>query len=151
MTSTIVENDLRVFNEEKSLTFEEVVPTPDGKTRCWLSHKFLLHDGDRKQLGGLSVDITPRKEAERERERLVSDLQQALAEVKTLAGFLPICASCKNIRTDEGYWQQIEAYLGEHSELEFTHGICPVCLEKLYPEFTAHQRAQSSRTPPPEP
>ena len=106
-----------------------------------------MHDGDRKQLGGLSVDITPRKEAERERERLVSDLQQALAEVKTLAGFLPICASCKNIRTDEGYWQQIEAYLSEHSELEFTHGICPVCLEKLYPEFAAHRRAQP---PPPE-
>ena len=151
LLSTIVEHDLRVFNEQKALTFEEVVPTPDGKVRCWLSHKFLLQDGDRKQLGGLSVDITPRKDAERERERLVSDLQQALTEVKTLSGFLPICASCKNIRTDEGYWQQIEAYLGEHSELEFTHGICPVCLEKLYPDFMAHQRAHSPRTPPPEP
>ena len=150
LLSTIVGNDLRVFNEEKSLMFEEIVPVSDGETRCWLSHKFLVRDGDRKQLGGLSVDITPRKQAERERERLVSDLQQALAEVKTLAGFLPICASCKNIRTDEGYWQQIEAYLGEHSELEFTHGICPPCLEKLYPEFAAHQRAQPA-TPPPEP
>lgn len=146
--SGVIEHDLQVLDTEQPLTVEETVPTPDGKTRHWQTYKFLLRDGDRKQVGGLSIDITARKLAEQERERLVSDLQQALAEVKTLAGFLPICASCKNIRTDEGYWQQIETYLGEHSELEFTHGICPVCLEKLYPEFAAHNRQQSS--PPPQ-
>ena len=145
--SAIIEHDLRVLDAEEPISVEETVPTPDGKVRHWQSYKFLLRDGERKQVGGLSIDITARKHAEQERERLVSDLQQALAEVKTLAGFLPICASCKNIRTDEGYWQQIESYLSEHSELEFTHGICPVCLAKLYPEFTAHQQ----NTPPDKP
>lgn len=62
-------------------------------------------------------------------------LKEALTEVKTLSGFLPICASCKKIRDDKGYWNQIEAYIREHSEAEFSHGICPECARKLYPEF----------------
>jgi len=62
-------------------------------------------------------------------------LQEALGQVKTLQGFLPICAHCKKIRDDQGYWQQIELYLKEHSEAEFSHGICPECLKKNYPEF----------------
>ena len=143
--SGVVEHDLQVLNEDRPITVEEVVPTPDGQTRYWLSYKFPVRDGDRKQVGGLSLDITGRKNAEHERERLVSDLQQALAQVKTLSGFLPICASCKNVRRDEGYWQQIESYLSEHSEVEFTHGICPACIQKLYPEFAAQQRAQPPR------
>lgn len=62
-------------------------------------------------------------------------LKDALAEVKVLSGFLPICASCKNIRDDRGYWNKIEAYILERSEVEFTHGICPECAKKLYPEI----------------
>lgn len=62
-----------------------------------------------------------------------SALEKSLAEVKTLRGFLPICASCKNIRDDQGYWTQIESYISNHSEAEFTHSICPQCSEKLYP------------------
>lgn len=140
------EHDLSVFNDGQMRVLEEHVPTPDGHVKHWLSYKFLLEGADgSRQLGGLSVDITARKLAEQERERLVSDLQQALAQVKTLKGFLPICASCKNIRVDEDYWQQIESYLSEHSEVEFTHGICPACLEKLYPEFTAHRATQKKR------
>lgn len=78
-------------------------------------------------------DITDRKQAELERERLIVELREALARVKTLSGMLPICASCKKIRNDKGYWEQIETYIGEHSGAEFTHGICPDCVEKLYP------------------
>ncbi len=63
------------------------------------------------------------------------DLEAALAKVKLLSGLLPICASCKKIRDDAGYWQQVEVYIKEHSEAEFSHGICPDCLKKLYPEF----------------
>ena len=63
------------------------------------------------------------------------DLRNALAEVKKLSGFLPICSSCKKIRNDEGYWQQIEAYIRDHSEAEFSHSICPDCLDKLYPNL----------------
>ncbi len=62
----------------------------------------------------------------------VERAEKALAEVKTLRGFLPICSSCKKIRNDKGYWQAVDQYIREHSEAEFTHGICPDCLEKLY-------------------
>ena len=62
-------------------------------------------------------------------------LQEALDKVKTLRGLLPICANCKKIRDDGGYWQQVEAYIADHSEAEFTHGICPTCMEKLYPDL----------------
>ena len=70
-----------------------------------------------------------------EREKLILELQDAIAKVKTLSGMLPICASCKKIRDDKGYWKQIEAYISEHSEALFTHGICPECTRKLYPEY----------------
>ena len=70
-----------------------------------------------------------------ERKQMVIDLQEALSQVKILKGFLPICAKCKAIRNDEGHWQQIESYIRERSEAEFSHGFCPVCLKELYPEF----------------
>ena len=62
-------------------------------------------------------------------------LSEALQEVKTLSGLLPICASCKNIRDDSGYWNQIEKYIQDHSEAKFSHGICPDCAKKLYPGY----------------
>ncbi|MBI4961795.1 MAG: response regulator transcription factor [Desulfomonile tiedjei] len=61
------------------------------------------------------------------------DLREALARVKELSGLLPICASCKKIRDDQGYWRQIEAYIRDHSEAEFSHSLCPECAERLYP------------------
>lgn len=64
------------------------------------------------------------------------DLQKALSEIKQLRGIIPICSSCKNIRDDQGFWQQVELYICDHSEAEFTHGICPECMEKLYPELS---------------
>lgn len=67
--------------------------------------------------------------------RLNEELQAALDNVKTLRGLLPICASCKKIRDDEGYWQQVEVYIRDHSEADFTHGLCPDCLLKIYPDF----------------
>lgn len=78
-------------------------------------------------------DITERKESQLERERLSGELQAALAaKVKQLSGFLPICSSCKKIRNDQGYWSQIESYIREHSDAEFTHSLCPDCANKLY-------------------
>jgi FixJ family two-component response regulator len=76
-----------------------------------------------------------RKRTQEEREQLISELQTALAKVKQLSGLLPMCASCKKIRDDKGYWNQIEAYISEHSQADFTHGICPECVKKLYPEY----------------
>ncbi len=73
--------------------------------------------------------------AKKEIEKIVSELQNALHTIKVLHGILPICASCKKIRDDQGFWTQIELYIREHSEAEFTHGICPECATKLYPEY----------------
>jgi PAS domain S-box-containing protein len=77
-------------------------------------------------------DISERQRAKEELERLVRDLMDALAQVKTMKGLLPICASCKKIRSDEGYWKSIETYIEEHSDASFTHGICPDCVQKIY-------------------
>ncbi len=74
------------------------------------------------------------RRGEIERVRLLADLQEALANVKTLRGLLPICAACKKIRDDKGYWNHIESYIEKHSNAEFTHGICPECAKRLYPE-----------------
>jgi len=63
------------------------------------------------------------------------ELQEALAKIKTLSGFIPICASCKKIRDDRGYWNQLENYIREHSDADFTHGYCPDCMKKLFPEY----------------
>lgn len=82
---------------------------------------------------GIIRDISERKQHEKERDALIERLQQTLAKVKQLSGLLPICASCKKIRDDRGYWNQIEAYIRDHSEAEFSHGICPECAERLYP------------------
>lgn len=63
----------------------------------------------------------------------INALQAEMASVKILKGLLPICAACKNIRDDKGYWNQLEVYIRDHSEAEFTHGLCPECMHKLYP------------------
>jgi DNA-binding NtrC family response regulator len=73
-----------------------------------------------------------KRRAEEEKERLIVELQEALASVKTLSGLLPICASCKKIRNDDGYWTLVETYVSQHSDAEFSHGICPDCGKKLY-------------------
>ena len=70
--------------------------------------------------------------AEQERDRLIDELQRALAMIKTLRGMLPICAACKKIRNDSGYWEEVELYVKKHSDAEFTHGICPDCEQRLY-------------------
>jgi PAS domain S-box-containing protein len=84
---------------------------------------------------GIDREITERKRIEEEREHLIKELQDALADVKTLSGLVPICANCKQIRDDKGFWMQVESYIQERSQARFSHGICPDCMRKLYPEF----------------
>ena len=74
--------------------------------------------------------------AERERDRLIGELQEALAKIKTLSGLLPICSYCKKIRDEKGYWNQVEVYIQKHSDADFSHSICSECMEKYFPEFT---------------
>jgi DNA-binding NtrC family response regulator len=76
-----------------------------------------------------------RRRAQEERERLIAQLQEALANIKALRGMLPICASCKKIRDDSGYWNQIETYIRAHADVEFSHGLCPDCTGRLYPDL----------------
>jgi PAS domain S-box-containing protein len=80
-------------------------------------------------------DITERKKIEQEKEKLIVELQKALSTIKKLYGILPICSSCKKIRDDKGSWNQLETYIHEHSEAKFSHGLCPDCAKRLYPEY----------------
>ena len=96
-------------------------------------YKFTQHDIN--YLVGVGLNISDRVIIENKNENLIAKLQQALSQVKLLSGFLPICASCKKIRDDKGYWNQIESYITKHSEVEFSHGICPECAKKLYPNL----------------
>lgn len=110
----------------------------DGKRRTIQNSAAPLRDERGRVVGAvvLNVDMTEQQRAAKEREELVARLQEALEQVKTLRGLIPICATCKKIRNDAGYWIQIESYLKEHSQADFTHGICPECLERIYPDVS---------------
>ncbi len=118
--------------------YENPVLTRDGEQLIIAFHNTVLYDSSHSIVGILfsGEDITERKRLEKEKENLIIELQSALSEVKKLSGFLPICSSCKKIRDDEGYWQQVENYISDHSEALFSHSICPDCMRKLYPEIT---------------
>lgn len=81
-------------------------------------------------------DIREREIAENEKDAAIAKLEKAIAEIKILKGFIPICANCKKIRDDAGYWQHVETYIRDRSEIEFSHYICPDCSKKLYPDFS---------------
>ena len=131
LANHVAAGDSRIINS----TVEMVGLTKDGKEfPVELSIAAWLAEG-RRYYTGIIRDISERKQIEKERDDLIRDLQRSLAEVKTLSGLLPICASCKKIRDDKGYWNQIEAYIHEHSGATFSHSICPDCTQKLYPEY----------------
>lgn len=83
----------------------------------------------------LENEIAQRITAQEERERYIGQLEKALDDVKVLSGLLPICAYCKKIRDDKGYWQQIEEYISTHSDADFSHSICPDCIKKHFPGY----------------
>ena len=95
-------------------------------------------DGNVSTILEVSRDITDRMNAEAEREKLISELRTALTKVKTLSGLLPICSYCKKIRDDKGYWNQIEAYIRDRSEAEFSHSICQECANKYHPDLNIY-------------
>lgn len=116
---------------------EEWVSFPNGKKALLETLKTPYYSPSKEILGliGISRDITARKQNEEEKAKLIGELQKTIGEIKTLSGLLPICASCKNIRDDKGYWNKIETYIAHHSEAEFTHSICQECAKKLYPNL----------------
>ena len=93
-------------------------------------HKFLY---------SIIHDITDRKQAEKEREKLINELQKAIKEIKTLRGILPLCSFCKKIRDDKGYWEQVDVYIHKHLQADISHGICPACAKEHYPDLDIHE------------
>lgn len=94
-----------------------------------------IRSGEVIGIEGFIIDDTERKKFEQEREELIADLKKALQEIKTLQGFIPICAHCKKIRDDEGFWQQLEHYIAERTEAQFSHGLCPDCMKDFYQKY----------------
>jgi PAS domain S-box-containing protein len=108
----------------------------DGTRKTILNSALPVRDADGQIMGAIIVnqDISERRRGEIERERLVRQLQDALAEVHTLSGLLPICSSCKKIKDENNQWQRIEQYIAARSTATFTHGLCPDCLQRLFPD-----------------
>lgn len=113
---------------EQSLGFENRYLCSDGSFR-WL-HWNAAPDSTKGVIYSAARDITARKLAEEERDRLVGELQGALAEVRALREILPICSYCRKIRDDKDYWQTVESYISQHTNTRFSHGICPSCMDR---------------------
>ncbi len=115
----------------------ESIKESNNETRYFIVTARPFLDRDGKMIGIIESfqDITDRKKLEEEKEDLIGKLRESLNRVKLLSGLLPICSSCKKIRDDKGYWNQIETYIRDHSNADFSHSLCPECAKELYPDF----------------
>lgn len=130
-----------VCENRQTREIEVRVPTPQGDRFYLTTVKPAFGpDGAVLTVLCISKEITERKRIEGEREKVIVELQNALSQIRQLSGLLPICASCKQIRDDKGYWEEVETYLAKYAGVQFTHGICPTCAEDLYPEYMAGKR-----------
>ena len=125
---------------------EAFIPSMGNGGKYFSGTAARLYNAEGTAVGAIESmrDITAAKLSERDRDKLIAELQEALAKVRTLSGMLPICASCKKIRDDKGYWKQIESYIRDHSEAEFSHSICPECAQKLYPDLDIYSDDDNS-------
>lgn len=132
----------RVKNGEHLQPVETVWTTKDHRVRrVSLTISPIVDErGMTVSASTIAQDITQQKEAEDERSRLLTELQDALANVKRLEGLLSVCASCKKIRDGQGQWVPIEIYISEHSEAVFSHGYCPVCAQSFQNKLEAMKR-----------
>lgn len=112
--------------------------TKDGGVKWILDHAKIVqrdNNGRPLRMSGTHSDITDRKTLENDRDKLIKSLQEALYEIRTLEGIIPICSYCHNIRSDGGAWDKMEAYITANSEAQFSHGICPECLVKEHADL----------------
>jgi len=110
----------------------------DKRDGVWLEniiYPIFSKNAPTTMLAIFSRDITARKHYVQERENLIERLQDYVSKIKTLSGLIPICSSCKRVRGDDGYWGQLEVYISDHSDAEFSHGLCPECAKKIYPGY----------------
>jgi PAS domain S-box-containing protein len=117
--------------------FERAIPQPDGRVRESLATYLPdVVDGTVRGFYVHVADVTALKELEREHQRLIGQLEAALREVRTLRGLLPICMHCKKIRDGEGKWTSVESYVRARTDAQFSHGICPECVTRHYPDHS---------------
>jgi len=127
----VIRKNLKRLLAGEQLHHEVTNVQKDGSLRYYELHETAVTlPDDSRGILAVSNDITERKASEQQREKLIKELRQALAHVKTLRGLLPICASCKKIRDVRGSWNRIETYISQHSDASFTHGLCPDCAVK---------------------
>ncbi len=136
-----------IIEGEEIQDFETTITCKDGsiKTMTWYSRNLLDDEGNIVGSIALGVDVSDRRKAENETQKLIKSLQDALEQVRQLKGLLPICAKCKKIRDDKGYWNQIESYIEKHTEALFSHGVCPDCAEKLYGDTSWYKKMKWKR------
>ena len=123
------------IRQKKSWSLEFRLRTKDGSYKWVLGRGKVSEwdeNGNPARRTGTHKDITERKEAELEKEKLIQELNAAVKDVKTLGGLIPICSSCKKIRDDKGYWNQLESYFEQHSTALFSHSLCPSCMDEIY-------------------
>jgi hypothetical protein len=127
----------RVANGDKKYTCESLKQDND-ENKCFLVTATPYLNAEGRMVGVIETfqDITAQKNLQHENEKLINDLQETLEKVKLLSGILPICASCKQIKTNQGVWRRVEDFIATHSEATFSHGICPDCTKKLYPHLS---------------
>ncbi|MBW7909530.1 MAG: PAS domain S-box protein [Kiritimatiellae bacterium] len=127
-----------VSGEVESSIFEKTYITKTGRIVYGQVASSLIRNKDNEPVFFISHvrDISARKKIEQERELLIEQLLKALADIKRLEGILPLCSFCKKIRGEGGYWEPVESYIRNHSAADISHGLCPDCLKKHYPEFT---------------
>lgn len=154
ISDEVAEWEKRIHAEDREAVYADLNKHLNGETPFYQNeHRLQCKDGSYKwvldrgkviswteenkplRVVGTHTDVTARKKIEIENQRLVKELSESLRKVKLLSGFLPICANCKKIRDDQGYWTQIEGYIRDHSEAEFSHSICPDCAKTLYSDI----------------
>jgi PAS domain S-box-containing protein len=133
-----------VIDVSDGATEEFTVQTKDGEM-CFVEvSSSVVRNSSGKIDGRMAsfVDITRRKQLELEQQTLIQKLQDALEKIKTLRGLIPICAACKNIRDDQGFWHHVEEYISKRSDAKFSHGVCPDCMKKIYPEVKLEESTE---------
>jgi PAS domain S-box-containing protein len=125
----------RVKGEQSPPRYEMKGITKSGGVK-WLDYSATVieYDGEPAILA-VANDITDRKQAQEEREKLINELQEAIKEIKTLRGILPLCSYCKKIRDDKGYWEQVDVYIYKHLQADISHSLCPDCAKEHYPDL----------------